>query len=265
MKRSSIIATLFMLFTFCIILPLFISPVMASSPTKQRIYDYAELLTDEETEKLESLAEEYSVKRETDFIILTTNDTKGKDIIPYMQDFYDEQGLGFDKEHGNTAILTIDMEHRDIYLAGFYKAKELLNDERLDSLRNKITPDMTNGNYYEAFQTFIVSGSKYMGIRFGLNPDNLIFQLWFQAAVAIGLGTAIVGAMAYNSGGRVTINSKTYEDANTSRVINRRDQYIRTTTTKRRKPQSNSGGGSSGGGGGRTSGGHSHSGSRGSF
>ncbi|WP_306345154.1 TPM domain-containing protein [Lederbergia ruris] len=263
MKRTGILITLFTLFSLSILL--FTSPVMAASPTKQRIYDDAELLTEQETEQLEVLAEEYSVKRETDFIILTTNDTEGKYVVKYMQDFYDEKGPGYDKKHGNTAILTVDMQHREIYLAGFYKAEKLLNDDRLDLIRDKITPAMKNEDYFTAFQTFILTADEYMGIRFGLSPDNLLFQLWFQAAVSIGLGVLIVGGMAYNSGGRVTINNKTYEDSSTSRVVNRRDQYIRTTTTKRRKPQSNSGGGSSGGGGGRTSGGHSHSGSRGSF
>ncbi|GIN70228.1 UPF0603 protein YdjH [Bacillus sp. J14TS2] len=262
MKRTGVLITLFTLFSLCILL--FTSPVMAASPTKQRIYDDAGLLSEPETEKLEALAEEYSVKRETDFIILTTNDTKGKDIIPYMQDFYDEKGLGYDKAHGNTAILTVDMQERDIYLAGFYKAEKLLGDDRLDLIREKITPAMSNENYYDAFETFIVTADEYMGIRFGLSPNNVLFQLWFQAAVSIGLGAFIVGGMAYNSGGRVTINNKTYENSSTSRVVNKRDQYIRTTTTKRRKPENNSSS-RSGGGGGRTGGGHSHSGSRGSF
>ncbi|MCJ7841994.1 TPM domain-containing protein [Lederbergia sp. NSJ-179] len=263
MKKCLFAKMVLLLFSFCFLIPLISSSVMAASATKQRIYDEAGLLTEQETEQLEALAEEYSVKRETDFIILTTKDTKGKDIIPYMEDFYDEKGLGYDQKHGNTAILTVDMQHRDLYLAGFYKAEKLLDDHRLDLIRDKITPAMSNKDYFTAFQTFILTADEYMGIRFGLSPNNLLFQLWFQALVAVGLGAVIVGGMAYTSGGRVTINNKTYEDLDTSRVLRRKDQYIRTRTTKRRKPQNNSSGSS--GGGGRTSGGHSHSGSRGSF
>ena len=64
----------------------------------------------------------------------------GKDIIDYMEDFYDEKGLGYDKSHGNTAILTIDMKNGDIYLAGYYKAEKYLDDYRLDIIRDKIAP-----------------------------------------------------------------------------------------------------------------------------
>ena len=76
--------------------------------------------------------------------------------------------------------------------------------------------------------------------------------------------------MAYNSGGRVTVSEGTYRDFSSSRVVDRRDNYLRTSVTKTRKPSSDnnsSGGGFSGGGssGGTTSGGHSHSGSRGGF
>lgn len=83
-------------------------------------------------------------------------------------------------------------------------------------------------------------------------------------AVALGLAAMIVGKMVSNSGGRVTVNRQTYEDANVSGVLEHRDQYLHTTTTKRKIEKSSSSS-SSGGGGGTTSGGHSHSGSRGSF
>ena len=64
-----------------------------------------------------------------------------------MQDFYDENAPGYDQPHGNTAILTLDMQNRDVYLAGFIKAEDYLDDSRLDLIRDKITPDLSSGNY----------------------------------------------------------------------------------------------------------------------
>lgn len=250
------------------ILPLLFSAAqisMAASDTKQRVYDYAKLLTQTEVEELEAMASKYGEKRETDFIIITTADTQGKDIEKYMGDFYDEMAPGYDKPHGNTAILTIDLQERDVYLAGFYKAKEYLDDSRLDLIRNKITLDLSEGNYYEAFSTFIKTSYKYMGIRPGVNPENILFNLWFQIIAAVAVGGAIVGMMVYNSGGKITVNEGTYRDAKHSRILAQRDDYIRTTVTKRRKPTQSSSSGRSGGGGGITGGGHSHSGSRGKF
>ena len=262
MRRKIIFFTI-LIFVLSIVL-------VEATSQKQRVYDFANLLETEEVEKLESMAEKYSEKRETDFIILTTDNTQGKDVVKYMEDFYDDNALGFDRPHGNTAIITIDMEHREVYLAGFYKGKEYLSDYRLDLIRDKITPYLSNGDYYKAFSKFIKLGYKYMGMEPHVDPDNILFNIWFQIIVSLITAGVIVGSMAYNSGGRVTVSEGTYRDFSSSRVVNRRDNYLRTSVTKTRKPSSNnnsSGGGFSGGGssGGTTSGGHSHSGSRGGF
>lgn len=251
-----------------IILSLFISLVEASN-SKQRVYDYAKLLNPEEVAQLEKTAEKYSKRRQTDFIILTTKDPKGKDVVEYMEDFYDDMALGYDRPHGNTAIITVDMENREVYLAGFYKGEEYLDDYRLDLIRYKITPYLSSKDYYTAFDKFIKIGYKYMGIKPHVDPENILFNLWFQIIVSLLIGGIVVGSMAYSSGGKVTVNRGTYMDFNNSRIINRRDQYLRTSVSKTRKPSNNNssggGGGFRGGGGGTTSSGHSHSGSRGSF
>ena len=200
---------------------------------------------------------------------MTTDDPKGKDVVKYMEDFYDDMALGYDKPHGNTAIITIDMENREVYLAGFYKAEKYLSDYRLDLIRNKINPYLSSGDYYIAFEKFIKIGSKYMGIKPNVDPENILFNLWFQIVVSLGIAGIIVGSMAYSSGGKVTVSQGTYMNFSNSKVVNRRDNFLRTSVTKTRKPsnKSSSGGGGfgGGGGGGTTSGGHSHSGSRGSF
>lgn len=266
MRRNHLIKLTIAIITVLFVFPIFfINNVNASATSKQRIYDYAGLLNQNEIDQLEAIAEEYSIKRETDFIFLTTKNEEKQDVKKIMGDFYDEQGLGYDKNHGNTAILTVDMYNREIQLGGFYKAETYLDDHRLDLIREKITPDMSAGNYAKAFESFIKTADEYMDIRPGVDPNNILFQFWFQLAASVGLGGIVVLIMAYNSGGKVTINNKTYENLETSKVLQRKDQYIRTTTTKRKKPQSNSGGGSGGGGGGRTGGGHSFSGSRGKF
>ncbi len=264
MVRNSFFHKILILAALFLLLPFVFAA--ADSPAKQRIYDDAGLLSDSEVKELEKLAEKHGAKRDTDFIILTTNNEENKDVMVFMQDFYDEQAPGYDKPHGNTAILTLDMKNRDVYVAGFYKAKTYLDDHRATLVREKITPDLSDGNYYKAFQSFIKTSSKYMGIRPGVNPDNILFNLWFQIFASIAVAGAAVWIMAFNTGGRVTVNARTYQDNENTRVNQRSDQYIRTSTTKRKKPSNkSSGSGFSGGGGGVTRGGHSHSGSRGKF
>ncbi|MDT9726619.1 hypothetical protein DUZ99_16705 [Xylanibacillus composti] len=232
--------------------------------SKRLVYDEAGLLNETEVQELTQLASDYGARRETDILIFTTRNPDNIDVMKLTQDFYDAHAPGYDKPHGNAVLLTMDMRNREVYLAGFYNAKTYLDEDRLDRIRNKITPDLSAGNYARAFQTYVTTSYKYMGIRPGVNPDNPLFNGWIQLAASLGVAGIVVGIMLYHSGGRVTVNRRTYEDTGRSGVTAKRDQYIRTTTTRSKIPKNNGRGGS-GGGGGRTGGGHSHSGSRGSF
>ncbi|WP_349305561.1 TPM domain-containing protein [Bacillus sp. FJAT-49736] len=248
---------------FIIALLPFTKLVNAASPHQKRfVYDEAKLLTKKEAEKLEALANEQSKDRDTAFIILTVNGTDGKDYVQYVEDYYDDHAPGYDKPNGNTAILFIDMKERNVYLAGFQKAEKYLDNNRLELIRNKITPDISKGKYFQAFSSFIQLSHDYMGYKPGINPDNILFKWWFQLIVSLGVASIIVALMAYRSGGRVTVNARTYLDTNTSRVIRKDDTFIRQTVTKQRKPSNNN---KSGGGGGVTRGGFTHSGSGGKF
>ncbi|WP_106769297.1 TPM domain-containing protein [Paenibacillus faecalis] len=268
MKRWGAVLVVLIFFAVYIATPAQMTSAMQA--TKQLIYDEANLLSQEEYDELNTLANEYSAERETDMIIFTSNNTENVDVEVMTQRFYDERAPGYDKPHGNAVILTLDMyesedKDRALYLAGFKKAEEYLDNDRLDKIRNKITSDLSDGDYKQAFEKYIVTAHKYMGFEPEMNPDNMLFNIWFQLGTAAAIGVIAVSLMAYRSGGRVTVSRRTYEDTSTSGILEREDRYIRTTTTKRKIEQSTSSGSGGGGGGGVTGGGHSHSGSRGSF
>ncbi|MEW4371001.1 TPM domain-containing protein [Paenibacillus kandeliae] len=235
-----------------------------TTSNKTLVYDAARLLTTEQKQEINKLANQYGALRQTDFVIYTTNNDDNLDVVKLTENLYDNKAFGYNQRYGSAAILTLDMRNRDIYLAGFGEAEQLLDDSRMDKIRNYITPDLSNGNYTAAFEKYIQRSYEYMGYRTGVNPDNLLFKFWFQAALALLIGIIVVWIMAYRSGGRVTVDRATYEDTSASSLLDHYDRYINTTVTKQKieKSSSSSGGG---GGGGTSSGGHSHSGSRGSF
>jgi len=253
-----------MLVTVVLAVPIKFSSVAAAAADKKLIIDNAKLLTPDQVMELNALAVKYGKERETDFIIYTTNE-EGVDAKKLTQDFYDEQAPGYDKKHGNAAIMTVDMKNRYMYIAGFYKAKEYIDDTRVEKILDKVYPYAADNDYYGAFKTYLTVANEYMGIRPGVNPDNILFNIWFQVIVALAIGGGVVWVMIRNSGGRVTVNRQTYEDQAASGILGRQDQYINTTVTKRKIERNKSDGSGGGGGGGTTSGGHSHSGGGRSF
>jgi len=264
-RRRNACFTMLLLLVFGI--GLMSTPQAIQAASGPLVYDYAELLSDEEEAALAGLAARLGANRETDFIIITLDGTGGMDIQDYVAHFYDETAPGYDKPHGNAAILAIDLKERDVFLAGFGKAETRLDSGRLDKIRTKITPSLSEGDYYEAFEKYVKLAHQYMGYRPGVNPDNILFKFWFQAAVSLVVAGAAVGVMAINSGGRVTVNARTYLDETRSGIVAKHDRFINKTVTRTKIEKPSSGGGSfgGGGGGGVTPGGRSFSSSRGKF
>ncbi|MFB5761991.1 TPM domain-containing protein [Paenibacillus medicaginis] len=265
MKRHRAVLAVLLILAVMFVVPVEMlagSAAAAESGSKKLIYDEAGLLSPEAYEELNELANQYGAQRETDIIIVTSNNPNNEDVMRMAEDFYDEHAPGYDKPHGNAVILTLDMRNRQIYLAGFYKAEQYLDDSRLDKIRNKISGKLTDGDYEGAFRKYMVTAYNYLDIRPGVNPDNILYKTWFQLLVSLGIGGLVVGSMVRNAGGRVTVSGQTYMDSSSPGVLQRGDQYLHTTTTSRKIERNNSSGSSDGG---TTSGGHSHSGSRGSF
>lgn len=243
---------------FCILLFLMgCSGVAALAAVDQHIYDNANLLSEPEITELEAIAAEYSRQHNTDFLFLTSEEQEAGDIVEYMSGFFDEWAAENSQE--NAVLLSMNIATRDVYLSGFGTAETTLDNQRVDLVLDRILPEMQRGDYAEAFRETVITSSRYMEFRPGVNPESIFFKTWFQLAVALLLGAAIVGFMLYNSGGRVTTTATTYFDNNHTKVTGKLDQFRNKTISRRKVPKKSSGGGGFGGGG-STGGGRSFSG-----
>lgn len=231
----------------------------AAAVADRHIYDNGGLLDETEVQDLEAAAVEYSREEGVDFLFLTTNGMEGKDIITFMGDFFDEWAV--DNNQENAVLLTIDIASREVFLSGFGTAETSLDDERIDLVLDRIVPDLQAGDYGGAYEETMAASSEYMDYRPGVNPENIFLKTWLHVLVSVVLGGGIVGAMLYNSGGRVTTTPRTYVDSDNTQVMNREDRF-RNKTMTRSKISQNKGGGGGGsfGGGGTTGGGRSFSG-----
>jgi uncharacterized protein len=257
-----------------------------NTQTNQHIFDEAGLLSTSELNDLEEMCTQYGKEAGINIIILTHNNSKAKNAVNYIEDFYDKMELG------DAVILLVDMHNRDVVIEGYGTAETYINSKRGDAIISDISPYLTDGEYVQAFKDYITSSAAYMKDDSLLNYDhdysydsngnytgsgytttedsvgNVLSNVFFQLIASLIIGGIVVGIMVYQSGGKMTVGSNTYMDGNHSGLIGRRDDYVRTVVTRVRKPQDNnrSGGFNAGGfSGGISGGGHSHSTSSGKF
>lgn len=296
-KSFSLIATI------CVLLSLFIGTTALASETgttesNQHVYDKADLLSTSEIEDLEKMCTEYGDEAGIEIMILTHDDPDAVYAEDYIENFEDNLPVG------DRVYILLDMQNRDVFMEGYGLAETYIHSKRIATIIDEITPSLSNGDYYDAFATYIERSAAYMSDDSELNydhdytaskpqsnnpnasnydetwpaqynsgnnaVDSILTNVWFQLLAAVIIGIIAVAIMAYNSGGKMTTGGNTYMDSGNSGLIGRRDDYVRTQVTRVRKPQNNNnnqGGGFNAGGfrGGSSGGGRSHSSGGGKF
>ncbi len=293
MKKTVCLIVSF-IFAFVLAVPCF---AQVDSPY---MIDNADLLSDYEEQylltEIENLRSEYGY----DIIIHTTYDTEGKDIISYCDDYYDEGGYAEDG-----LIFVISMAERDYYTSTCGTLVDSLPDYQIDYICASVTPYLSEGSYFAAFEEYLRGLNSYFGgyesgeispdIHYGdyygddyyYSTDDYYYTDNYQPSVKeYAIREFVVILVAFIIAFIITtiIKSKMntavkQRDADSyvvdgSFVLNgQRDAFVGTHTARRAIPKNNNtnhggrvGGGGIGGGGGHiSSGGVRHGGSGGKF
>ena len=225
-------------------------PVCVSAATI--IDDDTQIISEIQREVLEKKCDKIYSDYGVSVIIWTDKNIGMSDNFDYkMERYVREAGAGDD-----VAILLIGLKTGDrVYeVQGYGKAEKFINSKRCTSILDAMEDDMRSGEYFSAIDTYCSLVERYM--QSDPKFDSIVYKWWFQLIVCLVIAGIIIGCMAINSGGKVTVNNNTYLDAGNSRILGSFDRYTHTTTTRVAKPKDNgSSGGSGGDGGGHSSGG----------
>lgn len=239
----------------------------SNSYSKNYVDDGADLLSDSEELKLNDTLGTYSVKNDIDMVVLTRDGLDGKSDKIYLQDYVDSV-CDADIYSEDITVLLCDMSGRIITIQAYGSCEDVINDDNIEYILDVVTPQLSEGAYYNAFEDFANGVNHYYDnteYEYGVSQytangtEPIYLKTWFQLVIALVIGGITAGVLVINSGGKTTTNNHTYLDEAHSGLVAKRDIYIRTSISKVRKP-TNNGGGRSSGGGGVSAGGRSHSG-----
>ena len=127
------------------------------------VVDNAGLLSGSEREALERKAQSISQAHGCEVIILTVSDAGWKTARDYAEDYYVDHDYGFGADR-NGILLFLDMGERDYHLATRGSAISAFPDDTLLFLESRFLPDLKDGDYAEAFGTYLNYADKILGV-----------------------------------------------------------------------------------------------------
>lgn len=137
-----------------------IIPIIMSTPSvsaKEKVYDYADLLTDAQEEELYKSILNFKTKSGYDVVIVTTNDIGNKTMIEYADHFYyfndfGKEGLIFViKKTSSSSIYMCPKTYTEESNLGY-----IYNESRIhETLKYIYENNIRNGDYYAACTNYI--------------------------------------------------------------------------------------------------------------
>ena len=245
----------------------------------QRVYDYADKLTDREEEKLEELIVKYQEEIGCDIVLVVLDEplrayaesyadrigyvSEDEYVMVYADNFYDENAFGYNKPYGDGCVFVDNWDRSDSvygYAYNWLSTSGRVEDSFSSSAINAIIEDVNevvNDDPYEAYKRYIEG--VYHHMSGSLMGGKRIPVLGMIIAAAITAGVYLMLHLKDNKGRKTTV-STTYVNGGRP-VLNRRQDILVNTHVNRRHIERSSSGGGGGGGGHHTSaGGHSHGG-----
>lgn len=136
------------------------------------VYDYAQLLNENEKSDLEAKLIRYSDSTSTQIVVVTVENLKGEDIGILTQKWAQNWGIG-DKGKDNGVLILLAKKERKIWISPGYGLEDKLTAGiNGEIVRKIIIPEFKNGSYYNGLDKgadalFEVFKGKYKGNRQG--------------------------------------------------------------------------------------------------
>jgi uncharacterized protein len=135
------------------------------------VYDYANVLNENEKLQLEQKLIQYSDSTSTQIVVITIESLKGEDIGILTPKWGQEWGIGGSKKNDNGVIILLAKAERKIWISAGYGLEDRLTAGIGGEItRNIIVPEFKAGSYYNGLDKgtdaiFDVFKGKYKGTR----------------------------------------------------------------------------------------------------
>ena len=225
---------------------------------KEKLYDFANLFTDEEETKLFADISTFIQYNNLDMVIVTINENNKSSAMAYADDFYDYNYFGIGDNHSGVLLL-IDMDTRKVWISTTGSAISIYTDSDIDNILDKVTPNLTSKKYYQAAARFIAETSRYGNypdtidkLNYDVSVEESIEKLTISFVIAICISSVlvivfiIVGIKKHRNV-KIATQAKAYLKKDSINISTREDVFVNSHTSRIRRSHDDDFGGSSGG------------------
>lgn len=227
----------------------------------KKVYDYADILTDEEESELRYRIQKYSKIAKMDAVIVTI-DIPNIDYERFAADFYDFNDFGIDYTNysGTLLLRNVSASNRFFNIYAFGEAQRYYDYDRMNIMLDDMHSDLSYDRNFAGLAKYI----KYIGDYYNSGiPSNMYntyvddkgivrenFTPIYIVYAVIGLTIAIIVICIYVSKNKMVkldTYADQYLDRNSIDMDVKKDTLVSSHTTHYRVSNNSSSGGSSGG------------------
>ena len=242
-----------------------------------RIFDDAEVLTEDEDNELEASLEELSVRQSFDVVVATIDSLEDEgytSMEEYADDLYDYCQYGYG-ENRDGVLLLVSIGDRKWHISTCGYGITAFTDAGIQYLGEQMTPFMADGDYAGAFRTFVQWTDAYVTAAREGHPydvDNMPHEslsiMYLGLALVIGLVTALIVTGVMKSQLKSVApqqDATSYVRQGSMKLTNQRDLFLYRDVHRTERPKETSSGDSGGSSTHTASRGSTHGGGGGSF
>jgi len=223
----------------------------------EKVYDFADLLTETEEESLYDKITDFINKTNLDMVVVTIDSNPRNSAMEYADDFYDYNYFGIGNTHDGLLFL-IDMDTREMWISTHGESIIMYDDYRIERILDATYDKIVDEEYYECAEAFIEKTEYYYEQGEPISNENAYIDIngdyvvdsgeYFLALIIAPLIIALISVLIMKS------KHKTIKKATTAFMymtkINttiREDIFVNTFTNKVYDPPSSSSSSSGGG------------------
>lgn len=145
-----------------VLLVLFIGILKVSAfDNTVKIYDYAQILTNNQEQRLKKLVDSYIRKYNIDMAIVTVKHHEASSTQNYAMNFYNYNNFGTnDTKDGIILVIDFMNDNTNFYIEAFGNSKMIYETYRINKMIKNIS-NIKNDNYYKAIEKFIGDSDDY--------------------------------------------------------------------------------------------------------